>query len=380
MTSIQKKVLTRYYHHYRYTYNKCIGIINDRLKPVHDFSWVSELGEIEQRGYTSNNYTNYELRNMVVPESCNPFSEWVLNTPFQVRAYAVFEANDNYKKCLSNHKKGNIKSFYLGFKKRDKRWTINIPKNNIYKKDDKTFSFYVENGDMKTTEKIIDINHDCKIHFDGIYYYIIVPYKKEIKPEKPKNNWCSIDPGSRKFCSIYTPDDQSNIFVGEKASKKLHGLLLHLDNIISKLDKKPNRDLRRKKIYLMNKIKNLQQELHRKLSYFLCENYKNILIPKLTKNNDIVSKKNRKIKTKTVRMMTVLGHCKFVDMLKTKANNYTDVNVEIVTEEYTSQTCLDCKTRTKTSNETFKCSNCGFVLDRDVMGSINVFLKHFELL
>ncbi len=130
LTSIQKKVLTRYYHNYRYTYNKCIGIINDRLKPTHDFSWISKLGEIEQRGYTSNNYTNYELRNMVVPESCNPFSEWLLNTPFQVRAYAAFEANDNYKKCLSNYKKGNIKSFNLGFKKRDKRWTINVPKDN----------------------------------------------------------------------------------------------------------------------------------------------------------------------------------------------------------------------------------------------------------
>ena len=57
-------------------------------------------------------------------------------------------------------------------------------------------------------------------------------------------------------------------------------------------------------------------------------------------------------------------------MLKTKACEYIDVNVEVVSETYTSQTCLNCKERTKTSSETFRCDKCNFKIDRDILGSI----------
>lgn len=378
LTSLQIKNLKKFYDHYRFSYNKTVGIINGRNEPVSDFSWISRLGNIEKRAPVSNYYSKFELRNMVVPEASNPFTPWLSETPFQIKAYGVFEAYNRYKTCIKNIQTGNINHFGLRFKKKQKRWTMDIPKDNIYQQDEKSFFLYKESGLLKATEKMKEVKNDCKIHFDGIYYYILVPYQKELKKEQVKNHWCSIDPGSRKFGAIYTPEDQSNFFIGEKASKKLHGLMLKLDNVISLLSKKPNRSLRIRKIYLMNKIKNLQQELHRKLSRFLCENYNTILIPKLTKDNDIL--KNKKINSKTVRMMSVLGHCKFVELLKTKADEYTDVKIEIVTEEYTSQTCLDCKMRTKTTSEIFKCSNCDFTVDRDILGSINIFLKYFNYL
>jgi len=45
-------------------------------------------------------------------------------------------------------------------------------------------------------------------------------------------------------------------------------------------------------------------------------------------------KRGRKIKTKTVRQMSVLGHKLFLQRLKTKANE-TNTNVIIVNESYT---------------------------------------------
>ena len=374
-------MINKFYDHYRYSYNKTVDLINTKNEPIHDFSWISELGTIETKSSVTNCYSKYELRNMVVPEKNHAFTPWLTESPFQVKAYGVFEAYNRYRTCIKNTQKGNINHFSLGFKKkRQPRWTMDVPKDNIYKEDSKAFFLYKQSGLLKTTEKMKDITKDCKIHFDGISYYILVPYDKSIQESKPKNYWCSIDPGSRKFGTIYSPCEQDNFFIGEKASKKLHGLLLNLDKVISLLSINPTKVLKNKKIYLTNKIKNLQQELHRKLSKFLCDNYNHILIPKLTKDNDIIKKTKRKIHSKTVRMMAVLGHCKFVEMLKTKANEYTDVHVEIVTEEFTSQTCLNCKTRTKTTSEYFECRNCDFKSDRDVLGSINIFLKHFNYL
>ena len=78
--------------------------------------------------------------------------------------------------------------------------------------------------------------------------------------------------------------------------------------------------------------------------------------------------------------MVLLAHCAFVEKLKTKALEYTNVKVQIVTEEYTSQTCLKCHTRTKTSNEIFKCKNCCFKIDRDILGSRNILLKTWNLM
>jgi transposase len=44
-----------------------------------------------------------------------------------------------------------------------------------------------------------------------------------------------------------------------------------------------------------------------------------------------------------------------IEKLKTKANLYTNVKVHVITEEYTSQKCLNCKKLTKTKDELFKC-------------------------
>ena len=87
---------------------------------------------------------------------------------------------------------------------------------------------------------------------------------------------------------------------------------------------------------------------------------------KLTKDNDIIDKENRKINTKTVRNMVVLGHCKFVERLITKAEQFTNVNVYVISEEYTSQKCLKCKKNTKTGNELYTCKSCSFTIDRDI--------------
>ena len=161
--------------------------------------------------------------------------------------------------------------------------------------------------------------------------------------------------------------------MGERASDVLYKNLITLDNLLSNSNSKNGLKIKK----LRARIENLQEELHCKSINFLCNSYQNIYIPKLTRNNDIIRRCKRRLKTETVRRMVVLGHCKFIEKLKTKAKEFTNVQVHVITEEYTSQKCLRCFELTKTTNELFTCNFCKFKIDRDILGSTNILLKNW---
>lgn len=351
-------------------YNKAVYYLNGETCTTKNnpFSWISN---IEKKSSNGNYYSKFELRNLLVPEERQCRLEWFRNVHSNIKSQAVFEAHKNWKTNLDLVKSNKKKFFNLGYKsKKLPTWTFNTCKENIKIYNSKGISLYEDTGSMRLTEKIPEIVCDGKIHFDGKHFYYLNPEKREMKKSKGDGWFCSLDPGVRKFQTLYSPTGNS-VEIANRASTKLYNLLLKLDNSISKKDKKLQ-------IKLRNRIKNLQKELHHKTSRFICENYKNVYMPKLTKENDII--KNTKLKTKTVRNMVVLGHCKFVELLKTKAEEYTNVHVNIITEEYTSQTCLRCKNRTKTTSEIYKCKTCNYTVDRDLLGSCNILLKQWGLM
>lgn len=374
--------------HSRFTYNKTINYINDNQKstffPTNAHNWDDYFYDSKKQNpkefYKKNTnefYSKLELRNFIVPKSACSTIPWVLNTPKSVREFAVFEAHKNLSSALTNLKNNNIQHFDIGFKsKKSIKWTIGLPKESI-KCYGRTLGIYEErttNFRIKTTEQINKVEHDSTIHFDGLHYYIIVPYEVERKTNNTNNWFVSMDPGIRKFQTLYCPDEDSYVMIGNRSSEKLYEKLEKLDFLCSKVSNKRNKI---SKLKIRERIQNLQKEVHCKVSNYICNNYLNIYAPKLTKDNDIINKKRRKINSKTVRKMVVFGHCKFIERLKTKANEFTNVNLNIITEEYTSQTCLVCKELTKTSLEIFKCKNCNFTIDRDVLGSTNILLKNW---
>ena len=364
--------------HHRYTYNKSIDILNG------DYGNYESKTNLNLYGYdnvkpesSSNLYNKLELRNMIVPVDACSRIPWILKTPKSIRESAVFEACKNLKSGISNIRNGHIKYFNMKFKsKKLLKWTIGIPKESIKIHENGDLGIYEKQTTMfrlKTTESITKINNDCTIHFDGLKYYICVPEEVQLKTNTKSNWFCSLDPGSRKFQTVYSPDNDNYIIIGDRASTILYQNLIKLDRMLNKPNLKNVLKIKK----LRHRIMNLQTELHYKSVNFLCENYKNIYIPKLTRNNDIINVKNRKIHTKTVRSMVVLGHCKFVEKLKTKAETYRDVKVHVITEEFTSQICLRCKNLTKTTKEIYSCKSCKFAIDRDVLGSTNILLKNW---
>jgi len=372
LTSIQKKTFKIWSDHSRYSYNKAINFINNS----------SSEKDIAFRNFYDTKpeninvfYSEFELRDLITPKEVCSRIPWILQTPKGIREGAVFEAKENLRKCLTNFKNGHINHFKLRFKsKKNSKWTITVPHDsiNVYEKAVGIYEGRTTHFRVRTTEKIGEINSDCMIHFDGLSYFICVPFTVE-KKTNSQNWFAALDPGSRKFQTIYCPDEETYVYLGERASDALYKNLITLDNLLS--NKNSKNGLKIKKLRL--RIENLQKELHCKSINFLCNSYQNIYIPKLTRNNDIIRKVRRKLRTKTVRRMVVLGHCKFVERLKTKAEEFTNVKVHIISEEYTSQKCLRCNGLTKTAKEIFNCDFCNLKVDRDILGSTNILLKNW---
>ena len=128
------------------------------------------------------------------------------------------------------------------------------------------------------------------------------------------------------------------------------------------------------------RIKNKVKALHRKISAWLCENYKVKLIPTF-ETSRMVRRANRKIRSKTARQMLTWSHYAFRAMLKDKAKLFPWVKVVEYIEAYTSKTCGNCGKihHTLGGAKTFKCKHCKYVADRDISAARNILLRYLSL-
>ena len=94
---------------------------------------------------------------------------------------------------------------------------------------------------------------------------------------------------------------------------------------------------------IQRKIRNLIDEVHKKLAKCLCENYRKILLPKL-ETSSMVRRGDRKLHKKTARAMLTWSHYRFRQRLLSKSREYPWCNVIVTEEPYTSKTCGKCGT------------------------------------
>lgn len=172
----------------------------------------------------------------------------------------------------------------------------------------------------------------------------------------------SLDPGVRKFMVGYDPRGYS-VFMGEGAQKELIRLLYQIDKT-----EKPHR--------LWRKVKNLVNELHWKSISFLVKNYDVIILPHFKISQMVRGKKLARI---TKRLLYMFSYHSFKEKLRFKCQEYGRKLI-LVDESYTSCTCGVCGTINKTGGkEVYECGSCGLVIDRDVSGARNIFIKNITL-
>jgi hypothetical protein len=194
LTSIQKKTFKIWYDHSRYSYNKAINFINDS----------SSAKDTAFRNFYDTKpeninifYSDFELRDLITPKEVCSRIPWILQTPKGIREGAIFEAKENLKTCLTNFKNGHINHFRLRFKsKKNSKWTITVPHDsiNVYEKAVGIYEGRTTHFRVRTTEKIGEINSDCMIHFDGLSYFICVPFTVE-KKTNSQNWFAALDHG-----------------------------------------------------------------------------------------------------------------------------------------------------------------------------------------
>jgi putative transposase len=275
---------------------------------------------------------------------------------------------------------GNIKYFQSGFlSKRKESWTIGGI-DSVERRGDRSFTMFktYDFGTIKTCEKLPEVFTTCSIHFDGYHYFLMTPFEKPVTSTFGKKPYISGDPGVRCFNTFYDPSEEMCVEVGTGAADKMYQLLLQLDKMISK---RSNANAKSKKILskkikeLKRKISNKQSDLHWKTAKWLCNDYKQIVLPHFESKN-MSSVPNRNIRTKTVRQMSVLAHAKFLQRLKTKAEE-TRTELVIVDEKYTTMTCGRCCERNPDvgNQRDWRCPKCKWHHHRDFNAARNILLK-----
>ena len=160
-----------------------------------------------------------------------------------------------------------------------------------------------------------------------------------------------------------------------------------VDNIQSAIDVTGTRKQRRYRLRrawyrCIDRIKNRIDEIHKKMSSWLVQNYSVILIPKFDVKH-MVKKKERKLNKKTARSMLCWAHFRFRQRLIAKAELYGNCKVIECDEAYTSKTCGGCGNLNQKlgSKKLFVCTetSCDYEADRDVNAARNILLRYLTL-
>ncbi|KAK1945227.1 putative transposase [Phytophthora citrophthora] len=259
-------------------------------------------------------------------------------------------------------------------------------------------------------------------------YYICVP-RLRIFQETKQERVCAIDPGVVNFATVYDPDgrtfsvkDAHNVLMKKfEAVDALKSQLALKDNVCKARHKKKVRTkkkrgrkgpkgeehrlryrLRRRMRFTSRKATRCVNDLHQKLSCWLSENYKVVLLPYFqtqemvakhleevasdatsatASETDKAATKKRKIRSPTARALMAQAHFKFKQLLKYTMKR-TGGRVIDCEEEYTSKTCSSCGVIKQNlgGSRVFRCGSCHAVLDRDVSAAKNILHKNVSLL
>lgn len=204
-------------------------------------------------------------------------------------------------------------------------------------------------------------------------FYLLLALDREVINVCGRKKAVSIDPGVRKFAVTWDPSERTYFFGVSTYKHKIKGL-------IKKRDFYQSIGNKRNFIKIENRVKNLMNELHHKTSTFLCQNYRNIISPKLDVKNLVEKVKSREYRKSLLR----LKFSEFNNLLKNKAELYnTKVysEKEGVTERYSSRMCSRCKfINPKSSSEWKICRNCSYQVDRDINGAKNIYFLNSHLI
>jgi putative transposase len=380
----QKEILKKWVGTSRFIYNKSV----DEINKTYNYNK-------EDKNVTKRSINVFGVINKLIGKNSELVLEnpWLLESPSHVKSNSVRDCFKARKTCFSLLKSGKIKKFTLHFRKKRKGGSIVLPKTSVKMEKGGEIIVYKRRkfgklGNLKTRSKkakrLISggLSYDPRILLDSVRkYWILIPYDVKVENQEfdKRKEFVSLDPGVRTFQTFYSPN---GIYgeIGKNDFGRIYRLSRHLDDLQSRMTKvKSRKRYRMKKAYrsLINRIKNLVNEVHRKTAVYLTRNFKNIILPKFETSRMVAGKRDgRTIQSKVARGLLTWSHYRFKELLREKCL-LTNTKLLIVTEEYTSKTCGKCGNINKSlgGKKIFTCYRCGLKIDRDLNGARNIFLK-----
>lgn len=351
----QVHVLQKWFLINRLVYNLAVKIVNNKTDAnTCNFRKLRELlkNSIKGNSYLFNLCKKYKF-------------------PSHSIDYMAKRVTSSLKTCMTNLKRGNIHYFRIRPVKENKAKQTMVLEGSAFSSKLNTFCPSIFN-EFKTNKNIKGIKINCNLTYDKNKntYTLFVPYEIKHTEDKKKDEIISIDPGMRTFMTGYTLDNVLNIgnnnkYIEEKLNK-IHKL--------DELRRKHKSKLLKKQYFMVQqKLENAVDDLHWKTCKYLCENYKVIVIGKMS-TKSITKRKD--LSTRVKELLLYQRHYVFRQRLKAKCEEYKVKLIE-VNEHQTSLTCGICGEHNKTlgSSKIFNCKKCNLKIDRDLNGARNILIK-----
>ena len=219
-------------------------------------------------------------------------------------------------------------------------------------------------------KKEIIVKYDCRLQVKYNDWYLIVPYDAKKEEKRKPSDICALDPGVRTFQTIYSEEKITQIKINKE---KIDKLKKKLDCMRSLRDKKiiKRSSYKKREYRIYKKIGYLVDELHHKTINYLTNEYQTIIIPPFESQDMVRKSRNRRLN----RELLDLKHYMFRSRLGSKCI-LRGCSMVVNTEEFTSKTCGRCGFVNEVGGkDIFQCKDCGLVVDRDVNGARNIYIK-----
>ena len=309
--------------------------------------------------------SKYDLRKVILNVGVNDRSslpDWIKKSPYHLKVNAIYDAHAAFKASRQRGTKqqeaGKFRSIRdrvqsIKFRVEDFRkgtWLPMLTKGLNFQTSELIPSYNVEyqqkqkDGTYKVCVREQSWKLQTQLVYDKKRWFAIFPV--ELKPEiSNSQSLIALDPGVRSFLTGF--DGEKFIDIGNRDITRVFRLGQHIDKLISTKTTLKGRENKHKRQGLQNKInslfiriRNLIDEVHKKVAKWLTTEYRVIFIPTFESSQMVAKsgKKKRKLNSKTVRQMLNWAHYRFKQTLKFHAFKRGATVVD-VTEEYTSKTC-----------------------------------------
>jgi putative transposase len=300
----------------------------------------------------------------------NDHPEWAFDCPQRIREHAIADACRAVKNAKQKFLNGEGFQEVKFRSKKHPKQSFGLDKISLH--ENFIFKPYKYRKEFYASEDFNSALEGSRIIRKNGRWFLILPQKVPVKtPKNQRLGSVSLDPGVRTFMSIYSPEVSGKL--GEGDFKRIYRLCLIMDKLIGKMTKascKARRGMRKALQRLRWKIRDLIDELHKKIAYFLVTRFDKIYLPSF-ETSEMVTK----LRSKTARSMLTFGHYRFKKYLEFKGEEYSCEIISDANEAYTSKTCSYCgQVHNIGSKRQLEC-RCGAIVDRDLNGARGIYLR-----